>query len=114
MEVKLFEIRDRGTMIPVMAIRLGSDIEAERYLFDRAGYGVLPKDQREYVLLIMLHNCEIQHNPLDWSPVIAGRTMPKAHRFIIDKWDDLVPGQVICIETLEGERSEPKQSEAIS
>lgn len=39
MDIKLLEIRDRGTFMPTMAIRLRSRDEAELFLLRRAGYG---------------------------------------------------------------------------
>lgn len=43
MRTKLFEIRDRGTFLPVMALRLDRGdmtlADAERYLLGRCGYG---------------------------------------------------------------------------
>jgi len=38
MEVKLLEVRDIGTCIPLLAVRMGSDNEAEQRLLWRVGY----------------------------------------------------------------------------
>ncbi|MCP4967394.1 MAG: hypothetical protein GY926_19450 [bacterium] len=108
-KVKMFEIRDRGTFIPAIAVRLKPVNEAERYLAARAGYGVRPWEQGEYVLLTRLSGDEptTHHAPEHWG----GRTMPVAHRHITESWDDLETGQVIDVEHVLGETAEPKKSE---
>lgn len=40
METKIFEIRDRATFIPVMATKMKSDDNVERWYLRRMGYGV--------------------------------------------------------------------------
>lgn len=54
MIAKTFEIRDRATFIPVLAVKLQPDCEADRFLIARAGYGLTPADQSKYVLLMRL------------------------------------------------------------
>lgn len=54
---KIIEIRDSGTFIPALAIRLGSPNEAERYLLARSGFGRTMEDQSEYIVL-----CKINGN----------------------------------------------------
>lgn len=44
MESKIIEIRDSGTFIPALAVRLGSSDERERYLLARSGFGLLACD----------------------------------------------------------------------
>ena len=39
MTSKIIEIRDDGTFIPALAIRLGSPNERERHLLARSGFG---------------------------------------------------------------------------
>ena len=107
METKTFEILDRMTFIPALAIRLEPGNEADRYLLARAGYGLIPEEQREYIVLMRLATCEAQHDPEVWG----GRTMPTAHRFIRDNWVVLESGVVIDVEFILGETPAPKRSE---
>ena len=54
-QVKVFEILDRMTFLPMMAIRLNPSNEAERYLLARAGFGRNPGDQCKHVMLCDLN-----------------------------------------------------------
>ena len=105
METKTFEVRDIGTFVPVLAMRLDPTCEADLFLLSRGGFGKIPET---YVLMMILSGtCECKHNPHHWG----GRTMPTAHREIRDRWDELVSGQVINVEFILGETKEPKVSE---
>lgn len=108
MTVKLFEIRDRGTFIPVMAVRLESPDERTRWLLASSGYGTQPEDHRRYVLLFNLVGNQAHYDPYDWGPA---RTLRDAHRHILDHFEELEPGQVIDVEYLLGETPAPKISE---
>lgn len=107
MITKTIEIRDEGTFIPALVIRLEPGCEADRYLLARGGYGTIPAQQREYVVLVRLPDCKAQHDPYAWG----GRTMPTAHQFAVDHFDEITSGDVVDVEFILGERGEPKQSE---
>lgn len=111
MNVKYFEIRDRGTFIPVMAVKLRPQNEAERYLMGRAGYGRTPEVQSKYILLSRIDGGEgkVSCDEHGWG---AARTMGIAHGHIINNFDSLEHGQVIDVEFILGETPEPKVSEA--
>jgi hypothetical protein len=114
---KLFELRDKNTFIPILAIKLTSESEKERYLLARAGFSS-NKDvwagyvQAEYIQLIEINggggksNCD----PYEW----ASRTHQIAHRFILDNFNTLESGQVIDVEFILGETTQPKKSEALN
>jgi len=108
MEVKLFEVRDRGTFIPVIAIRLGSRNEAERYLLSRAGYGQEKDAQQEYVLYAGLEEYQMQYDPHEQT----NRTRHVSHKYIGEHWEDLNSGDLIDVEWILGETNHKKQSEA--
>jgi hypothetical protein len=110
MEVKLFEIRDEATFIPALAIRIDPRCEEEQYLLARSGYGLDRAAQDGYILLMRLSGTtnEITCDPHVWH---CGRTMAKAHHHIIEYWDSLVSGSVICVESILGERTTPVVSE---
>lgn len=112
METKIFEIRDKATFIPVLAIKLSPTCEAERYLLARSGYGREPEIQAEYVVLFKLAggNNMATSNPHQWGDA---RTMPVAHHYIIEKWDSLKTGEVVDVELILGETTSPKKSEKV-
>jgi hypothetical protein len=111
MVTKLLEIRDRGTEISALAIRLDAVDEAERYLLARAGYGETVERQREFVLLLRLNggSGEYHSSPWDWS-LADGRTMRHAQTYVTDHFDELQSGQVVDVEYLLEETAAPKVS----
>lgn len=111
MEVKTFEVRDAGTFIPCIAIRLNPATEKDRYLIGRAGYGQHAEDQREYVIFGRLQaESEFQHDSFAWG----NRTMQTAHHHVSTHFDALGSGALIDVQFLKGETSEPKKSESES
>ena len=108
MEVKLFEIRDRGTFIPAIGILCQSQDEKEIYLLRRSGYGA----DSTCVFLGRLATGGAEYDPYSWPG--GARTMTVAHEWIERHWSELKSGDVICVETIEGERDTPKTSERLS
>jgi hypothetical protein len=107
MKIKLFEIRDRATLIPAIAIQVKSPVnDAERYLMKRCGFQV---DEGEYhsILFGKLTGETLTADAYSWT---GPRTMGAAHIYIEENWDLLETGEVICVETILGEREEPKTS----
>jgi hypothetical protein len=102
METKTFEIRDRATFIPCLAIKMVSQGNMrDRYLLRRAGY----EDRdggRPLIFLINLNDNTGRYSPLDWN----NRTMLEAHRFIETHFDDLPTGDVVDVESLLPTREE--------
>ena len=112
MDTKLFELRDRGTFIPIIATLMTSSDPAEAYLLRRAGYPVGPADGW-FVLLDRLDGgCSDYHAHSQHGG--GPRTFPVAHQHIQDHWPELTSGQVIDVEYLLGERDAPKESELIA
>jgi hypothetical protein len=99
MTIKLIEIRDAGTFIPAMAIRVSGD---DGYLMRRAGFGA------PMVYLVTLSTERCAYDPYNWH---GSRTMTIAHLAIEKKWDELNDGDVIDVEFELGETVAPKQSE---
>lgn len=108
MKTKLFELRDRGTFVPVLCIKVESGNESERYLLRRSGYE-LPSD-----LIIMTGltggNEKSTYNPHDWG---GNRTRHYAHKYIQKHWEELESGQVVDVEFIHGETAAPKISERL-
>jgi hypothetical protein len=112
MITKAFEIRDRATFIPVIAVKLEPACERDRYLLSRAGYGVSSLKQSEYVLLAQINGGfgRVSSDPHDWGS--SARTYQVAHDYIIKHFDALESGAVIDVEFILGETTEAKLSEA--
>lgn len=120
MEVKLFEIRDRATFIPAMAVRLRNRTPEEFFLLRRAGYsreqisgpeetpGQLAHGLEPYVILVKLDGVESNYDPFGWRNY---RTMGNAHSHIIANWHKLQSGDVVDVEYILGETSVKKRSE---
>jgi len=117
--VKLFEIRDKGTFMPVMAVRLvptaqSANFDREHWLLRRAGYGdaqlmTEPGFLEPYVILAKLDGVEAQYDPFLWGA--HRRTLRAAHLHIIEKWWELNSGDLIDVQFILGETPEPKKSE---
>jgi hypothetical protein len=110
MEVKLLELRDAGTFIPLLCINLGNaDDKAAYYLMRRCGY---PLDGRPNIAITHL-SCDIRaggitNDPHQWG----GRTYPVGHDYIIDHWHELKNGSVIDVRFILCETPEPCLSES--
>jgi hypothetical protein len=113
MESKTFEIRDAGTFIPVLAIKLSPGCEPDRFLLGRAGYGIRPEKQAEYVMLCKIDGGEgfSTCDPYAWPG--GARTFPVAHRYIIEHFDEMESGAVVDVEFVLGITKEPKTSERL-
>jgi len=107
MKVKLFELRDRATFIPVMAASCGSDDLRERFLLRRAGYCV--DDQPMIMLADLNGGRKAQYDPHAWGD----RTFAVAHDYITRNWPMLTTGDVVDVEFILGETKEMKVTEAM-
>lgn len=114
MIAKTFEIRDAGTFIPVLAVKLIPGCEADRYLLSRAGYGRHPDDQAQYVLLCQISGGfgRCSSDPYEWGGI--ARTYAQAHAYISENFDRLASGEVIDVEFILGEKLTRKLSESES
>lgn len=104
MEIKIIEIRDRATYIPVLAIKMISKNPVEKYHLGRAGYG----EEYPLVMLIKIDGAEAQYDPFKWN---CKRTMFCSHQYIQKNYDKLKTGDVVDIEFILGEKPKPKKSE---
>lgn len=113
METKLFEVRDRMTFLPVIAIKLEPGNEPDRYLLAMAGYGLRPKSQAKYILMGKLQTGDLRNCPQDHAGYPTVRTLPMAHQHIEKHWEELTSGDVIDVEFILGEVEVPKISQRI-
>lgn len=125
---KIVEIRDSGTFIPALAVRLGSPNERERGLLARSGFGRLMSEQSEYIVLVKINGgepCAAHIDPFAWGQ--NPRTMFVAHMYLLnrqaelgtgaekhDGFDALEQGHLIDVEYLLGLRETPKVSEVVA
>ena len=114
MIAKTFEIRDRATFIPVLAVKLEPGCEADRYLISRAGFSPDPERQSTFVLLAQIYGGEGKCSSDIYYWGNNPRTFQIAHNYIIKHFDSLESGAVVDVEFILGETSEPKQSERLT
>lgn len=104
---KIFELRDRGTLIPVMATLVSStsgENDMENNLMLRAGYG-----NSGMVILTLLESGESRNDPFKWNN--GCRTLTEAHRYIVNNFYNLNSGDVVDVEYILGESAIKKASE---
>lgn len=112
MQIKLFEVRDAGTFIPCIGIAMNEPAsEAERYLLRRSGYALEQVGDGGCVLFGRMDGGEFHYDGYDWP--MNPRTMRTAALYIESNWHELQSGDVICVETILGERATPKTSERL-
>ena len=109
MQFKILEIRDEGTHIPVMAIRMKAENEVQAYyVHGRCGH---PRDGHSIVLM-HLDNMKATNDPYAWPDLGMGcRTMGNAHNWIVEHFADLKDGDVVDVRVILGEAKEPVPSD---
>lgn len=106
MQIKVLEIRDRGTFLPMFAFTTGCTGDTGRdYLLRRSGYSV-DSDLVMFGYLGMSH-VPACYDPYDWND----RTKKVAHEYIQKHWHELKDGDVVDVEFILGETKQPKTSE---
>ena len=97
--LKYFEIRDKGTFIPALAVEVAG---SHSWLARRAGFG------DPMIVLIHLTGMRCHYDPYEWGD----RTMRTAHDHIANTWEAQQSGAVIDVEFILGESDTKKLSEA--
>jgi hypothetical protein len=117
LETKLFEVRDEGTFIPVLAVRVAPDeltyasrdynSAGTRYLIRRAGYGGGQ---------VIMTRLDASGGPAYCDPYLWPdfRTYRIAHLHITEHWKDLESGDVVDVQFILRETGAPKRSESES
>lgn len=106
LDTKIIEIRDSGTHIPVLAIRMLAKSGVQGYYFRRLGF---PADGSA-IGVVKMDDLDGNVDPYAWRD----RTMATAHHWIYEHFDDLADGDVVDVEFLLGERAEKKVSERLT
>jgi hypothetical protein len=112
MQIKILEVRDCATLIPMLCIDMNEPAnEAQRWYMRRMGY---PLDGRPNIAITHLRagGDPLWNDPYGWRG--GARTYPVAHEYIIEHWTELRDGDVVCVETIAGERDTPKISERLN
>lgn len=107
MKSKIFEVRDRGTLVPVMATMVSNNTGEDSYedsLMARAGYGTYGM-----VIMTILETGESKNDPYKWDN--SSRTFREAHQYIYLNYFKLNSGDVIDVEYILGETTIKKESE---
>lgn len=102
----ILEVRDRGTLIPVMATYLSNvsgETAEEDKLISRAGY-----DNVGMTVLTILESGKSSNDPFKWTD---SRTIQNAHFYIHNNFNELYSGDVIDVEFILGETDIKKESE---
>lgn len=108
MDTKTLEIRDSGTFIGALAIRMKADNETQAYYFRRVGY---PADGSS-IMLMCLSDGKATNDPYEWSSLgVGSRTMQVAHDYVLRLFEILEDGDVVDVEAILGERDASKVSE---
>lgn len=101
METKLLEVRDRMTLMPVLAILPGAEP-----LFRRAGFGA-----NGCVILVDLTQNRCAWDAFDWRQITPARTLFEAHNILERRWSSFSNGDVLDVEFELGETQEKKTSQ---
>jgi hypothetical protein len=105
-EIKVLEIRDRGTFIPVICIRPVAENGAQRFLLRRDGYQA---NEDERCVIVINAQCRgVSYDPYNWP---NNRTLKYAHNYIEEHWKELADGDVVDVQFILGETTSPKVSE---
>jgi hypothetical protein len=111
MTFKILEVRDEGTHIPVMAIRMYALTDIQRYyMIERCSYPA----NGSGIVVMMLDNQTATVDPYEWPLLGLGRrTMRTAHDYIETHFDELQDGDVVDVQFLLGETKVKKISERL-
>jgi hypothetical protein len=115
LKAKALEVRDRGTFIPMLCIDMNPEntatvhkYDAQRWLLRRCGHQC--DGEPNIIMTVLYGNGEATNDPYAWK---VSRTCQVAHDYIIKNWLNLKDGDVVDVEFILGETSEPKRSERL-
>lgn len=103
MLTKIFEVRDEGTHIEVFAISTSPSNPGQEYGLERCGF----RGGDAVIVGYLDGERNSSADPYHWG----GRTMPNAHQYIIDHFNDLKDGDVVDVRFILGEASAPCKSD---
>lgn len=106
MKVKILELRDEGTFIPVLCVDMQPDNQEQRYYLRRVGY---PCDGEPNIVITKASadGDKASNDPYYWGD----RAFKVAHNYIIENWVALRDGDVVDVSHILGEAKTKKLSE---
>lgn len=105
MKNKMFEIRDAGTCITVIAIKTEPENIKEELFFKRGGWS------NNSIILIKTNGEAISnYDAFEWRNA-GNRTLFEAHKYIENNFDDLENYSVIDVEYILNEKDKQKKSD---
>lgn len=106
-EARVIEIRDKGTFIPAMVVKLRSNAGDAAYVARRVGITSVS------VYLFRLDDGVGTNDPHSWGP--NDRTYSTVHHHLMreGEFEKLSDGDVLDVEFLLGEVATPKRSERL-
>lgn len=108
MIVKLLEVRDRATFLPVYAMSSVPSNNSQGYLLRRCGFNTGAFVKHPSIIVSRLNGeTPSSADAYFWND----RTMQTAHLYIEQHFDELNDGDVIDVEFILNETTEKKQSE---
>ncbi len=110
MLIKLVELRDRGTCVPALALRMFASDDIQRRFFERCGYPS-PHYCQGLTAVILMHLGDQRANsdPYGWDD----RTMAVAHEYLLEHWDEVLDGGVLDVRVLLGETATSAPAEIL-
>jgi hypothetical protein len=107
-EVKLFELRDKGTFIPLMCVKVPggrrmTGYDRECWLVRRAGW----VESGGVYVIHMTSTQRCHYDAFEWGD----RTFFNAHQFIEKNWNELPNGALIDVRHILGETDSPCETE---
>jgi hypothetical protein len=107
METKMFEVRDVGTHIVVVATAIKADLVPEKNLLRACGYDATGNGSYSLILTKINTTPPTSHcDAYSWG----SRTMTHAHLHIAKEFFSLPTGSVVDVAYLLGERDKPARS----
>ena len=113
MIIKMFEVRDEGTCIVVLAYRMMPENDAQKLLLARCGYGSSATEQSSYVWLQRI-DCGEGKGTSDCFNWGGSRTMHEAHMYIKKDFDSMKDGEVVDVQFINGETKVKKDAEIVA
>ena len=109
MEVKLFEVRDRGTTLAAIGMKPRPQTPVERWLYERAGFGERPEEAGYIFFGRLGPDTSLEYDQFKHSR--GARTLQVAHQYVSENWERLRSGDLVDVEFILGERKFEKTSE---
>lgn len=105
MDVKLFEVRDRGTCIMAFGLATCSRVEREQKMLRRSGFSF----DSDLILFGRIDGGLCHYDIYESQN--GARTMFEAHKHITENWNNLRSGDIIDVEYILGESPHPKETD---